>query len=186
MALPKRITKVDAADLLGMTRMTLDKRIADGAIAWPPADWASLVAQHLEYEMNGRIVGGSAKEQLEAERVRKLKIANDAAERRLVPLADMKVIAAEAGAIFASGLAGLPGRLANELAGISEPGLIRERLRFEATRIRKAAADRLALLGSLSGDGGAGKAAADPKPRRVGKRKPRAPARKRRAGTVSD
>lgn len=175
----KRVTKIYGAWLLGITRPTLDKRIEDGAYPWPPTDEAELVAAHVAFELNDRVVGGSAKERLELERVRKLKIANDAAERRLVPLADMKVIAAEAGAIFASGLEGLAGRLANELAGISEPGLIRERIRFETTRIRKAAAERLALLGSLSGDGGAGKAAADKKPGRVGKGKPRTAKRKR-------
>lgn len=186
MSAKKRVTKTHAAWLLSITRPTLDKRIADGAYPWPPEDEAALVAAHVEFELNGRIVGASAKDQLEHERVRKLKIANDAAEGSLIPLSDAIVVAAESGAIYASGLEGLAGRLANELAGISEPGLIRERIRFETTRIRKATADRLALLGSLSGSGASGKAAADKKPGRVGKGKPRPAKRKRGAGAVSN
>lgn len=185
MALPKRITKTDAATLLGITRVTLDKRIKEGAYSWPPASWADLHQSAVEYEKAGRIVGNT-REELESEKVRKLKLANDAAEKRLVPLEDMKVIAAEAGALFAGRLEGLAGRLANELAGISEPGLIRERIRFETTRIRKAVAERLALLGSLSGDGGAGPPATDQDTGRVGKGQSRPSPRKRRAGSVSD
>ena len=130
--------------------------------------------------------GGNARDQLEAERVRKLRLANDLAEGSLVPLADAKVFAAEIAALVAGQLSGLPSRLANELAGISDPGLIRDRLRFEVTRIRKNLSDRLALVGALARGSGGVEAGAHQKPGRVGKRKSGAAARKRRAGAVSD
>lgn len=128
----------------------------------------------------------NARDQLEVERVRKLKLANDQAEGSLIPFADARVFAAEVGALVAGQLSALPSRLANELAGINDPGLVRDRIRFEVTRIRKTLSDRLALVGALGRGGRNAEAAADSKSGRVGKRKSGAATGKRRAGAVSD
>lgn len=56
MALPARITKTDAAELLGITRVTLDKRIKDGAYTWPPESWATLFEEAVEFKSTGSLV----------------------------------------------------------------------------------------------------------------------------------
>jgi len=53
MALPEKITKQDASDLLDISRQTLDNRIDSGAYTWPPATWAALVEQEFERRMHG-------------------------------------------------------------------------------------------------------------------------------------
>lgn len=56
MALPERITKTDAAELIGITRVTLDKRIADGAYSWPPESWTALFEEAVEFKRGGSVV----------------------------------------------------------------------------------------------------------------------------------
>jgi hypothetical protein len=53
MALPERIGKKDASDLLDISRQTLDNRIAAGAYKWPPESWAALIEQEFERRMHG-------------------------------------------------------------------------------------------------------------------------------------
>lgn len=54
--LPKRKTKTDAAEILGITRVTLDKRIDLGAYTWPCEKWSRLVDEHVEFEKAGHVV----------------------------------------------------------------------------------------------------------------------------------
>lgn len=53
MALPATFTKTDAAELLDISRVTLDKRIADEVYTWPPSSWAALIEQEFERRMHG-------------------------------------------------------------------------------------------------------------------------------------
>jgi hypothetical protein len=179
------MTNRDFASLIGRDNKTITNWRRKGMPA-PTDDCAGAVRWVVDHAGDLEFTDMDARQRWEQARADKLELANSRTRSQLVPLVDIKVIAAEVGAIFAGRLEGLAGRLANELAGITEPGLIRERIRFETTRIRKAVADRLALLGSVSGDGGADQATTDKKPGRVGKGKPRTAARKRRAGSVQD
>lgn len=86
-----------------------------------------------------------------------------AAERRLLDADEVGAALERAGAIMGAGLDGLGGRLAGELAPISEPAVIRKVLFDEGRRIRNAVADELeAFAGDLArGESGAGAAGED-------------------------
>ena len=60
------------------------------------------------------------------EQHRKLKIANDARERTLILLAEVKQVADEAIITFRSNSEGVAGWLSSEPAGISNPAVIKE------------------------------------------------------------
>ena len=81
---------------------------------------------------------GDRKRQVLDEQHRKLKIANDARERTLIPLAEAEQVADEAIITFRSNLEGVAGRLSSELAGISD----------EHRRILQSCSDRLARIGA--------------------------------------
>lgn len=98
---------------------------------------------------------------------------------------DVQAVLNEAMSIIGTGLDGLGGRLAGDLSGDTDPASIRLKILSETRRIRAQAADRLASLGAIANGSGNPKTAAGPKRRPVGKRKPRATARKPGAGTVS-
>jgi phage terminase Nu1 subunit (DNA packaging protein) len=80
------------------------------------------------------------------EQRRKVWLENEATERQLVKLGDVQVVLNEVMVAIASELEGLPGRMAGELAGLTDPALVRQALRVQITNIRQAAADRLARL----------------------------------------
>jgi hypothetical protein len=73
MALPKKVTKLDAAWLLEITRPTLDRRIEAGVYSWPAESLQALVREHVEFESGGRVDSDEAKK-LIATRRRKLEI----------------------------------------------------------------------------------------------------------------
>lgn len=83
----------------------------------------------------------------------------------------------------------LPGRLANELAGLTDPAVIRSRLLDELRAVRGAFADASAkladTLGSGTDDGDDQPPAEEEVSEPVGGRKPRAAARKRGARPVA-
>ena len=84
MALPTTITKKDAAKLLGISRVTFDRRIGADVYSWPAADLPALVAEHVAYEMAGR-VEGDERELLFAARRRKLELEIQQIEGELLP-----------------------------------------------------------------------------------------------------
>jgi hypothetical protein len=73
MALPTKIFKTDAAALLSITRVTLDRRADSGVYTWPPSSWAALVQEHVDYELRGRVDTDEG-ERLIAARRRKLEL----------------------------------------------------------------------------------------------------------------
>lgn len=119
------------------------------------------------------------------EQRRKVWLENEATEHQLVKLEDVQILLNETMVGIASELEGLPGRKAGELAGITDPALVRQALRVEITNIRQAAADRFARLGAIKPGSGDTETAAAKKPRSVGKRKANTAPRKRRTRAVS-
>lgn len=115
----------------------------------------------------------------------------DNAERRkeLVNVNHVRAIVLAAVSNLGAELEGVPGRMANELAGIAEPAEIRARLLDQLRRVRAAYADRLGKLGEscAAADGGGDPidASAEPDPEPVGGRKSSSTGRKRGAGKVS-
>lgn len=131
----------------------------------------------------------SQRDRLAREQADAVALANAQRRGELVPIGQVRAVASELIVRLGSALEGLPGRLANEIAGISDPAEIRARIGDEIRGARTAFAHGIeAMAGVPAGataPGSAGAPAAKAHPRAVGRRKPRAAARKRGARTVS-
>jgi len=88
----------------------------------------------------------SQRERLAREQADKVALENAASRGELVRSADVEALVLETIAQLGSVLDGVPGRLANELAGLADPAEIRARLMQELRGARSAFADRLAQL----------------------------------------
>ena len=121
---------------------------------------------------------GSQRERLAMEQADKFALENARRRGELILASQVADVLSTLGADLAQRHDGLPGRLANELAGISDPAQIRERLLDELRSIRGAfsdAVDKLAdALGSSADVGADQPASAETDAKRVGRRKPRA------------
>ena len=134
-----------------------------------------------------------AGERLKIAQRRKLDQQNDAAAGLVVPLSAVAGILNESAAGFLSAWRALPRRIASKLALLRDAKACRELIEHEAakarlelfTPLRKFYSDRgEALPDILAATFDIGKAPA-PKPRKVGRRKPRVAKRKRRTRTVA-
>jgi phage terminase Nu1 subunit (DNA packaging protein) len=121
-----------------------------------------------------------------------LKVALDNAERRgqLLPLDYLRNLLGPAFVEHASQLDGMAGRLANELAGLSDPARIRDVILTESRRIRGAFASGLAgvlQLSSVDGTPGVPALASTQAQRgTVGRRRKSSATRKRRTRSVEE
>lgn len=156
----------------------------DTAQAWP---W---LLERAEGRVGNR--PESERDRLASEQADKVALENRVRRGELVEAAAVQSMASELVARLGSALDGLPGRLANELAGIHEPAEIRARLVDEIRTARNSYAEGLGRMADAAAGAGAGRAAgagasaAKAKPQRVGGRKPRAAARKRGARAVPE
>lgn len=82
-------------------------------------------------------------------------------ERRLIRKDEVQEIITSAMVIMATRLDGLGSRLAQQLAGESDPAMIRQTILDETRVIRAAAAQELERLGDIAGDGEGDAAAAE-------------------------
>ncbi len=134
-----------------------------------------------------------AGERLKIAQRRKIEQQNDTVAGLLVPIADLAGTLNESAAGFLAAWRAIPRRIAGKLAVLRDAKACRELLEHEAAKarlelfapIRKFYADRGEALPDILADTfDVGKAPA-PKPRTVGRRKPRAAKRKRRTRAVA-
>jgi phage terminase Nu1 subunit (DNA packaging protein) len=90
----------------------------------------------------------SQRERLARAQATRVELENRVRTRELIERVDVEEGNNQAAALFVSQLEGVPGRVATELAAIRDPGLVRERLRFEMTRVRRAIYEKLTALAS--------------------------------------
>jgi len=184
-----RVTRLVLSQILGVAEKTVTRLYQQGVLPQSVKgkyDLAKSVQAFIAYRSHGAVHeelrdGRKRWEDAKARREELLlrKLANE-----LLPAEEAQVVVNEAMQIIASRMDGLPGRLASQLAGMSDPALIRKLLLDELRQIRATAADRLAVLGAVEVGGADPEAPAPKKSRSVGKRKPRAAPRKRRARAV--
>lgn len=188
------VSQAEFAKIVGKSPQTISVWVKDGLPVIPPkkrglatkVDTAKAIDWLMQREFQrGRPSHDDPRSALYEEQRRKYWLENEATERQLVKLDDVQVVLNEAMVAVASELEGLPGRMAGELAGLTDPALVRQSLRVQTTNIRQAAADRLARLAAIATGGGDPAPAAAKKPRSVGKRKKGTATRKRRARAVS-
>lgn len=96
---------------------------------------------------------GSARDRLAAEQAERVAMEN--AERRgeLVPVGTLGEVLNDLAATLAADLEALPGRMAAELAGMTDPGQIRQRLQHECRAVRSRCSERLEGLGGMAAEG---------------------------------
>ena len=188
------VSQAQFGKIVGKSPATISTWVKEGLPVIPPkkrgqatkVDTTTAIEWLMQREFErGRPKREDPRRALYEEQRRKYWLENEAAERQLVKLGDVQVALNEVMVAIASELEGLPGRMAGELAGLTDPALVRQSLRVQTTNIRQAAADRLARLAAIAPSGGDHASAAAKKPRPVGKRKKGTAPRKRRARAVS-
>lgn len=142
-------------------------------------------------ESNGevRYSVGEETARLRRAQAEQAELANAEKRRELVSTEDVMQLLLRIGAIFKSQLEAQPGRLANELAAVSDPALIRAKLRDENRRILDACAvevDRFAeqIEAPAEADGSDAAPSTGPHPGPMGGRDADPAAGQRGAGTV--
>ncbi len=132
---------------------------------------------------------GSQRERLAKEQADKLALENAKRRSELVLASYVSEIFNGLAADISARLDGLPGRVANELAGITDPAQIRSRLLDECRAIRSGVAGYCLQLANTPPDvehcGDDLVAAQTKKPERVGRRQPGVTTRKCRARSVA-
>lgn len=132
---------------------------------------------------------GSQRERLAKEQADKIALENAAKRGELLFSAHVAEVLSALSADLAARHDAVPGRVAGELAGITEPAVIRSRLLDELRSVRAAFADAAGKLAQPEVDpedvSGDPDAAAAEDSERVGRRKPHPAARKRRARVVA-
>lgn len=120
------------------------------------------------------------------EKYKSLKLENDKRAGRQVDTEEVEDVFTRVCSLIAVRLEAIPGRLANELAGMTDAAQIRARLRHEIVDIRTSAESGLKdFVRSVKGRG-AIEGATDPDASDVGRRKPRLTSRKRRARSIPE
>lgn len=140
---------------------------------------AKTVQAYIAYVARGRVATKHAEKRsaIEDERLRRLRIENDREEGNTVPLYEAQAAFNAAMVLIAARMDALPSRHASELAAMSDAGKIRHFLKDVIIGIREDAAAKLERLADRRNRSAAAQAAAKPRARSVGGRKPSSAAR---------
>lgn len=145
-----------AAAVLGISRRQFDRLHKSGVLpAHGPRqfDLGAVVRAYVAYVEQGREGAqtiAAAKLATERERARKLGLENEARGGRLVCVEQVAEVLTDLAATLAGQLDALPGRVAAELAGLTDAGVIRSRLLDETRGIRTAMADATQRLAAAA------------------------------------
>ena len=162
-----RLTGPDLGRLLGVTSRTVLRLHAVGVFprAGKRYDPFACVPNYIEYVKNNSEASGdlvAAKLKLTDAQRRSVEHKNAVAERRVIDTAAVEQTLERVGSLIGSQLDGIGGRLAGELAAMSDPAAIRKAIFDECRRIRNTAAAELeALAGPAPHGGGAAGAAGE-------------------------
>ena len=183
------------AELLGMTVSGLSKLYQERVVTQNGKrgkyDLLDTIPRYLQSIRSSGTAEAGAK--LKVQQERKLRVANDLVEGGLIKIDDAAEVFREACISWRSGASALPRRLATELSNTRDAAKIREILDHELSDLyhefEKPLRERFGTAGETFTPppprAKRAKTRSKKKPRRVGGRKPRTPARKRRAGKVA-
>lgn len=183
---PTAVTAVELAAIFGLSETHVGNLVRNGTLkpsGTRPGSRAQVfvladaVAAFVQYKVDDKRMARQGpkpdRNALLVEQHRKLKIANDLAEGLTMLTADVATATDALAHAFRLHLEGQPGRMANELAGISEPALVKERLQDENRRILADIARHLAAMAEAKPDpqpaADEPEAKPDPQPRRRGR-----------------
>lgn len=153
------VRRCDVIDLLGISEAQFQRLKKAGVFSANPGhayDLKSVIKAWAQYHADGHSPGNTAEEKRKLTIAQRQRIELDMRQRRgeLVPLADAQAAFTQAMVLVAGQLDALPGRVAGELAGLSDPALVRASLFDETRRIRDAAAHVLEDFATDSAGGG--------------------------------
>lgn len=177
------MTAEEAASACGVSRQTIQSWYNEGLPRkCTQKELLNFLAHRTGY------AAGSERERLARAQAEKFELENSRRRGELVLVSVVVEILMGMAADLTGRLEGIPGRLANELAGISDAAVIRARLLEEIRAVRAGAAEYIRkleqyrpALSDASDDVGS---ASSEEPGSMGGRKARASSRKRRAGSV--
>lgn len=177
------------AKLLNITERRVQQLAKEGVIPKPIKGEYDLVGSvqgyvtYLQEKVKGADIAASRRT-FEQERIRKIRMENDEREGRLLQFDDVKNALNEMMVLLRGQLESIPGRVASELAGVSDAGVIRHTLLNEIRRTESTAAEQLAGMGVDQASIKPDKPTTTKKSGAVGKRKKKAARRKRGARAV--
>ena len=150
-----RLTLTEVAEATGKPLQTVHDWTKEGLPSVKQGRFRIVTAAALVRYLAAReYQPGSQRERLAKEQADKHALENAAKRGELVYVDHVEYVLSSLAASLAAQLDALPGRMAGELAGINEPGVIRARL-LEATRsIRAAVADAVEQLAQPDATGG--------------------------------
>ena len=191
--LPK-LTISELADLLKVSQSTVSSWVEAGMPAVHSGRQRSKASidlrQAMPWVIAHREARGGERERLASEQADKIALENARKRGELLHADQVAEVLAKLGAELAARHDAVPGRVAGELAGLTDPGVIRGRLLEELRAVRGAVADAAAELADALGADeeavGDPATAAEPDGEPVGRRKPRTARRKRRARAVEE
>lgn len=122
--------------------------------------------------------------ELKKQNLRAKNFENDVREGKFLPRDDVQLVFNEMAATIVQNLAGIPNRLAGPLSTISQPAIIREKIKIELNVARESIADKLHSLSGITPGVGRNKAATPKRNRTVGRPKANTSKRKSRARKV--
>lgn len=146
------VTAPIAAKVMGMSRRQFDRLVTAGVLPRKSAhvfDLLEVGPAYLQYIKDGRAGSttlAEAKLLLVQAQHRSLEQRTEERTGELVELLEVRRVFNAAMASIGAQLDGLAGRCAAELAAISEPAIVRDRLAQEIHRVRTSAANELAAL----------------------------------------
>lgn len=132
-------------------------------------------------EMTGEF---DAKRQVLVEKHKALKMENDRRGGKVVDIEEVEDVYLRTIATIAMRLEAIPGRMAAELSSISDPAIIRQRLRHEVSDIRTSAESGLKAFVDGAKGSGPNQVPTSASARRVGRSKPRVTSRLARARSI--
>ena len=188
-------TKV-VSRVLGVTTPTVRNLAKQGVIEQiegaKNGHWNLLqvVPAYVRWKLHGR--RENKRESLTYQQERKLRLANDEAEGKLIKVEHASAVFAEFASAIRAGVTALPGRVSSQIAGMSKPNDIRKLLNDEVDDLLRNAETQLGQLltereAASGGEGGDDNPEADTaeKPRSVGRRKSSPAKGKRRTRKVA-
>src|ERR1043166_802920 len=152
------VSAQEYAEIRGWTKSWVSQQIQAGLpakqIGKRKTEYRIDTAAAIQWEIDrvkGESKPGSQRERLAKAQADKVELENARRRGELILASLVAHVLSSLGADLASRHDGLAGRVANELAGISEPALIRERLLTELRGVRTAVADGVEKLADALG-----------------------------------
>lgn len=181
--MPQRLTAGEAAEECGVSRQTIQSWYNEGLTRKPTIrELIRFLAKREGY------APGSERERLMRAQAEAFELKNAQSRRELCTVAFIEELLLGMAADISGRLDGLPGRMANELAGISDPAIVRARLLEETRGIRAGVAEYAGKLAESApadpDDGDDMEPAAAEEREPVGGREPGSTTRKRRARAI--